>query len=154
MGENAHPRYADPGVLEILGALSEAVGLAEHIQRLFPRGRKIQRRHRQIDKQVAAFAEKLQDARTAVRLLQGVVGGPARGLESGTIGFSIVAAELPLYRRGLEQLQSAIRGMTTAAYSLEDLTQPFADETERFYRVSSVGDAVLRILAQALLSLA
>ena len=80
----------DPGVLEILGAVSEAIGLAEHVQKVFPLDRlKTQRRHARIEKQLGLFAERLEDARGAVRLLQGVVDGNASDLPQGAIAFTI-----------------------------------------------------------------
>lgn len=153
-GDQAGERYVDPGLLEILGAVSEALGLAEHIQKVFPLHRlKAQRRHGRIEKLLNGFAGGLDDARAAIRLLQGVT-GEGSNLPPGTIAFAIPASELPLYRRGLQQLQTAIRTMTDAAYELEALTEPFADDAQRFYRISTAGAPVLRTLAAALARLA
>jgi hypothetical protein len=141
---------ADPGVLEILGAVAEAFGLAEHVQRILPLHRmRAERRHAQIDKRFDAFVRQLEDARVAIRVLSSVVGEPASALRPGTIAFAIPVAELPVLRRGLEQLQSAVQGMTDAAYELETLTTVAPEDTERFYRVSSGGRPVLRAIAAA-----
>lgn len=142
--------YVDPGVLEIIGALSETLGLAEHVQRVVPFHRlRAQRRHAQIEKRVDAFVQRLDDARTSIRVLQSAIGESASALAPGAIAFTIPVSELPVFRRGLEQLQTAIRGMTDAAYELESLTSVSAEETERFYRVSNSGRPVLRAIAQA-----
>jgi hypothetical protein len=144
-------QHVDPGVLEIVGAVSQVLGLAEHAQRILPLRRlRVQRRHARIEKQLDSFSRRLEDARAAIRVLRSAIGESMQTPTPGVIAFAIPASELPVFRRGIEGLQLAIRGMTVAAYDLESLTAASATDMERFYRVSSSGAPVLSLIAELL----
>jgi hypothetical protein len=150
---------ADPGILELVGELADLLGLAEHVQRVLPIQRiKIQRRHRRIEKLLDGFSNALSDARAALRVLSSVLnehvsGGTAEELAptAGTtdpdmprIAFPVPRTELPVYRRGTEQLQMAIQKMTKIAFDLEAATSGVPEEVQRYYRISQSGSNVLR----------
>jgi septation ring formation regulator EzrA len=60
------------------------------------------------------------------------------------IAFPVPRAELPVYRRGTEQLQMAIQKMTKIAFDLEAATSGVPEEVQRYYRISESGSNVLR----------
>ena len=68
--------YGDPGFLEVIGAIAQALGLAEQIQRIVPMGRIESRsRHNKIDRKLSEFKDGLDEARGALRLIKTVIEG-------------------------------------------------------------------------------
>jgi NAD(P)-dependent dehydrogenase (short-subunit alcohol dehydrogenase family) len=151
--------HTDPGVLELVGEIADLLGLAEHVQRLLPTQRiKVQRRHRRIEKLLDSFSEALSDSRAALRVLSTVLNEHLSGENVGAlapqpgspdrdmprIAFSVPRTELPVYRRGTEQLQAAIQKMTKIAFDLEASTSGVPEEVQRYYKISQSGSTVLR----------
>ncbi|MBI4600713.1 MAG: hypothetical protein HY721_02020 [Planctomycetes bacterium] len=159
-------RQTDPGLLELLGELLDLVGLAEHIQRFLPTQRlKVQRRHRRVEKLLDTFNETLSDGRAALRVVSTTVERHVQDSaeldtprETGVptasalprIAFSMPREELPVYRRGIEHLQSAIHRLTKIAFDLEATSAGVQDEVQRYYKISEAGNAVLRNIRHAL----
>jgi hypothetical protein len=150
--------HVDPGILELVGELADLLGLAEHVQRLLPTQRmKVQRRHRRIEKLLDSFSEALSDSRAALRVLSTVLDGhpsidalnivadpEETNRDAPRIAFSVPRTELPVYRRGTEQLQAAIQRMTKIAFDLEASTAGLPEEVQRYYKISQSGSGVLR----------
>jgi hypothetical protein len=154
MTDRAH---VDPGILELVGELADLLGLAEHVQRLLPTQRiKVQRRHRRVEKLLDSFSEALSDSRAALRVLSTVLNEHLSGEDSlapkagavdrdmPRVAFSVPRSELPVYRRGTEQLQAAIQKMTKIAFDLEASTSGVPEEVQRYYKISQSGSTVLR----------
>jgi hypothetical protein len=150
---------ADPGILEFVGELADVLGLVEYVQRLLPTQRiKVQRRHRRVEKLSDAFSDAISDARAALRVLSTVLNEhlsdetvEKSASTAGTadpdmprIAFSVPRAELPVYRRGTEQLQMAIQKMTKITFDLEAATSGVPEEVQRYYKISHAGSSVLR----------
>jgi hypothetical protein len=156
----------DPGILELVGELADLLGLAEKIQRYLPTQRiKVQRKHRRIGKLLDGFNVALDDSRAALRVLSSTLDahllepGEATSLETVTpksdenlprIAFAIPREELAVYRRGIEQLQSAIHTMTKIAFDLEATSIGITDEVERYYKISQAGNTILRGIRRVL----
>jgi len=66
------------------------------------------------------------------------------------IAFSMPTEEIPVYRRGVEQLQIAIQNMTKIAFDLEATSAGVTDEVQRYCKISQAGNAVLRSIRPAL----
>lgn len=159
-------KRSDPGILELVGELADLLGLAERIQRFLPTQRlKVQRKHRRVEKLLDAFNDALSDARTALRVVSTTVdrhlaepehpGAKADTLAPSKenlprIAFSMPTEEIPVYRRGVEQLQVAIQKMTKIAFDLEATTAGVTDEVQRYYRISQAGNGILRSIREAL----
>jgi len=159
-------RRSDPGVLELVGEIADLLGLAERIQRFLPTQRlKVQRKHRRVEKLLDAFSDALSDARTALRVVSTTVDRhlsepeqAAKGADMlaatsenlPRIAFSMPTEEIPVYRRGVEQLQFAIQKMTKIAFDLEATAAGVTDEVQRYYKISQAGNAVLRGIREAL----
>src|SRR5262245_3753982 len=133
-GDMTDQQLSDPGLLELVGELAALLGLAERVQRLLPTERlKVQRKHRRLEKLLTDFNDALGDARAAVRVVSTTVDrylsepdGPASFEVGGApeenlprIAFAIPTEEIPVYRRGVKQLQVAIQEMTRIAFDLE-----------------------------------
>src|SRR5436190_22054060 len=104
---------ADPGLLDIIGGVAQALGLAEQVQRILPTDRlRSQRRHGRIDKLLDQFKEKLDDARAGLRLIRSTVESLTAEIPANAIGIAVPRTELPVYRRGLQQLHRALEKMT------------------------------------------
>src|SRR6266540_2786523 len=71
---------ADPGLLEIIGGIAQALGFAEQVQR------------------IEAFDTALHDARAALRLVRTTMPSGLAGAPSDAIAVSVPLPELPLYR--------------------------------------------------------
>lgn len=148
-------RETDPSTLEIVGLVAEILGVAEHIERLLPITRVlVKRRHGRTEKLRDAFAGRLEDARSALRLIQSSVNQHLANLPSDfppdTIGFPIPESELPILRRGIEGLRSAINAMNKTSYELEGVSVGIPNEVDRYYRISSSGRRVLVRLRETL----
>jgi methyl-accepting chemotaxis protein len=159
-------RRSDPSILELVGELADLLGLAERIQRFLPTQRlKVQRKHRRVEKLLDAFNEARSDARTALRIVSTTVdqhladhtvaGELDRSIDAPNevlprIAFSMPTEEIPVYRRGVEQLQTAIQKMTKIAFDLEATSAGVTDEVQRYYKISQAGNAVLRSIRHAL----
>jgi hypothetical protein len=154
---------SDPGVLELVGELADLLGLAERIQRFLPTQRlKVQRKHRRVEKLLDAFNDALSDARTALRVVSTTVdrhlSEPEHAVDTlapskenlPRIAFSMPTEEIPVYRRGVEQLQVAIQKMTKVAFDLEATSSGVTDEVQRYYKISQAGNAILRSIRDAL----
>jgi hypothetical protein len=142
---------SDPGVLEILGAIAEILGLADHIQQLLPLDTwRVEKHHRQKSKLLQEFDERIADARAALRVVSSAIEQYLSNAPPDTIRFSIPASELSVLQRGLEQLHAAIREMTRVVFKLEAITAGIADEQQRFYRISETGRVVLDTLRKAM----
>lgn len=134
----------DPGFLEIIGALTEALGLAEHLQKLFPLDRmRMKRRHQRIEAQRRKCKEGLTDARVALNSLKSFAERHMGGIMPGTFGVAVPAGALPVYRGALGQLQVAIHQITNATYELEVLTRELPSDHEDYFRISEGGRKVL-----------
>jgi hypothetical protein len=142
---------ADPDLLQIIGTVSDLLGLGEHIQRLLPIDRvRVQRRHRRISNLRDSFGKGLSEARTALRALATTIPADIPNEGSKQVGFALPASDLPVFSTSLDQLQGAIRTMTKAAYELEAVTNAMPDEVQRYYRISHAGEPVLESLKRAL----
>ena len=145
------PNYVDPGILEILGAIAEVLGVADHIQRILPLGRwRVARRHRRIGRLLTEFDKRIGDARAALRVLSTAVDEHLMDAPNDSVGFAIPGSELPIFRRGIDQLHVAIRAMTNLVCDLEAITTGIADEQERFYKISEYGREVLDALRRTI----
>ena len=137
-------RVCDPDILQIIGAVSDLLGLAEHFQRIVPIDRvRVQRRHQRIDRLRERFSQSMEDARVALKVVSSVVAERTINLEADQIAFDIPSTDLPVFSRGIDQLQRAIRAMTRAAFELEAVTVAMPDEVQRYYKVSQAGKPVL-----------
>jgi len=157
-------RTTDPGILELVGELTDLLGLAEKIQRYLPTQRlKIQRKHRRIERLLDDFRAALDDSRAAMRVVTSTLQEhlahadseptqPAGAQDQNLprIAFSIPREELAVYRRGIEQLQVAIRKMTNIGFDLEATSEGVPEETQRYYRISEAGKSILRAVRDVL----
>jgi len=151
-------QLVDPGLLEIIGAIVEVLGLADQVQKLLPLDQlRVERRHRRVAKLLDEFTERLEDARTALRVISSAVSSrfsPASGdtvgsltpLPTGAVSFDLPASELPVLARGLDQLHVAIRAMTKTAFTLEAASSGVPEEVQRYYRISESGRGVLELV--------
>lgn len=159
----AQQSRSDPGVLELIGEFADLLGLAERIQRFLPTQRfKVQRKHRRVEKLLDAFNDALSDARTALRVVSTTVDRHLSDAEHAAdtlapskeslprIAFSMPTEEIPVYRRGVEQLQVAIHKMTKIAFDLEATSSGVTDEVQRYYKISQAGNEILRNIREAL----
>ena len=110
----------------------------------------IELRHRRIEKLAGAFGERLDDARAALRVVASSVNDHVAQAPSDTIGIPIPADELPVLKRGLDQLHRAIQALTKLAYELEAITAGLPDEAQRYYRISQSGRRSLELLRKAI----
>lgn len=148
---DASSGFADPGLLEIIGGIAQALGLAEQVQRILPIDRlRSQRRLGRINKLLDQFRKNLDDARAGLRLIRNALAGRTLEIPADAIGIGLPRSELPIYRRGLRQLHDALGKMTDSAYELEAITANVSPEAERFYRISQAGRPVLESLRSAL----
>ncbi len=139
----------DPIILEILGFVSQTVGIAEHFKHVVgPTHRHVERRHKQVSNQVERFSQGLDEARTSLRIITSVVAEADSG-PAGAAGFLVSPGELSVYANGLKQLRKAIEKMANAVYKLESVTQDISSERERFYRISAAGRPVVDIVLKA-----
>jgi len=143
-------QHSDPGLLQLIGAAADLLSLGEHVQRLLPIDRiRARSRHRRLGRLTVEFTGRLEDARAGLRVVTSVLqGATPRGPGPFTVG--IRGSELPVFRRGLDQLQVAIRGMTHAAYELETVTSDLGVVGTDFYRMSESGQVVLQSIKTAL----
>ncbi len=145
------PGICDPDILQIIGAVSDLLGLAEHFQRIVPIDRvRVERRHQRIERLREKFSQSMEDARAALRVVSSVVIERTINLEVDQIAFDIPTTDLPVLSRGIDQLQRAIRAMTRSAFELEAVTVAMPDEVQRYYKVSQAGKPVLEALRRAL----
>lgn len=159
----ANPK-ADPGLFELVGLVSDLLGLGEHAQLLFPLDRlRAQRRHKRVAKLRDQFRDALEQARTSLRALRSSVdatlpqsqpGETTRPTLSQTDGpvtrFDMSLTELPVFLKAVLSIQAAIQRMTKAAYELESATASIPHEVERYFRISEAGTPVLRALRDSL----
>lgn len=137
----------DPTILELVGYAADLLGLGEHIKKLVPVDRmRAGRRHKRVNKLLDDFLASLDDARAAIRVITSGVNEPLAQVPQDSIGFSIKLDELPVFRRGVDQILQAIREMTNSALALESASTGIPSETERFYKISEEGRRVLEIL--------
>jgi hypothetical protein len=137
-------KSVDPGILEIIGAITEVLGLADYIQKILPLDQiRVERRHRRVQKLLVDFAKNLEDARAAIRVISSVVSQNVSGVEPEALRFKIPDTELPVLSRGIDQLQVAIRAMTKISFSMEGGLKGIPHEEERYYRISAAGLRVL-----------
>jgi hypothetical protein len=140
-------REIDPGILEILGGLSTLIGLSEQVA---PGRIRVAFRNRKVDRLLERFKANLDDARMALRSLTSVIERLDEDIPRGAISFSLSSTEFAIYRRSLEQLQSAISKLTDTSHNLEATLVDIDAEAERFYRISQAGRPVLKSIANAL----
>jgi hypothetical protein len=144
-------KQVDPGILELVGTATELLGLAEHIQRFLPLDRlRMTRRHKRIENLLGGFRKALEDARAALRIIQSSIADGRLELPADAIGFLMPMAELPVFKRGIDQLHAAIRSMTNAALELEAATAGMSDEVQRYHRISASGRRILDKLVSTL----
>ncbi|MGH8543121.1 MAG: hypothetical protein ACREX3_05705 [Gammaproteobacteria bacterium] len=155
----ARQRFSDPCILELVGELLGILGLVEQIQRFLPTQRiKVRRKHRRVEKLLDDFNDALSDARTALRVVSTTVDqhlshsalsidAEAIAPQGGNlprIAFSMPVEEIPVYRRGVQQVQVAIQKMTKIAFDLEATSVGITDEVQRYYKISQAGNVILR----------
>lgn len=148
--DQSEPVLLDPGVLEILGAVTEILGLAEQFQSIVPTQRmRVKRRHARIEKLQDKCLRLIDDARAGLRILRTAGEGEFDEIPRGVIGVALPATEVEMYRRGLEQLQVAIRDLTKTCYDLEALTQGIPDYASRYFEASEAGRDMLQRIGDA-----
>ena len=141
----------DPGLLQLLGKVSEFLGLAEHAERILnTQRRRSQSRHRAIAKAWTKFQKGLTSGRGALRQIRSTLAAQLTDAPADTVAIAMSYGEFNIFRDGIQQLHRAIGDMTNAAYDLESLTEPVGDEVERFYRISEAGQPILGLLRDAL----
>ncbi len=151
-GDNRHHHASevlvDPGFFEILGALTELLGLSEHLQKLLPLDRRrMMRRHRRIESQKAKCGDAITRARTALRVLQAFAKKHMSKISAGTFGVPAPSSELSVYRQALGDLQRAVQDMTNATYELEAATLELPRAHEQYFQLSQNGRETLQKIA-------
>ena len=150
-GKPTADKQVDPGILELAGTAIEVLGLAEHMQRFLPLDRfRMGRRHKRINNLLDGFRKALEDARVAMRVLHSSLTEQGFEVPEDAIGFPIPLSEVPVFKRGMEQLHVAIRSMTNAALELEAVTAGMSDEVQRYHRISASGRRILARVMEAL----
>ena len=151
-------RRVDPGLLEIIGAIIEVLGLADQVQKLLRLDQlRVERRHRRVARLLDEFTERIEDTRTALRVISSAISsrfspvsadtvGNLTPLPAGAVSFDLPASELPVLARGLDQLHVAIRAMTKTAFALEAASSGIPEEAQRYYRISESGRDVLELV--------
>ena len=144
-------RATDQDLLQLIGAAADLVGLGEHFQRILPTDRlRAQRRHKRMEKLRAELRSHLNDARADLRIVTSVVATAVPGREPGEFAIAIPREELPVFRKGLDQLQVAIREMTRDTYELESVAATLPEEAQRYHRMSAGGQTVIHDIRAAL----
>jgi hypothetical protein len=139
--------YSDPDLLQILGSISDVLGLTEHMQRILPLTRlRAKRRHRRIENLRKKFKENMEGSRVSLKAIKSMLMDRKVDLSKGQIAISIPRDQLSVYRKALEQMQGNIRNMTNAAYELEEITIISPDEAKGYYKISKAGEPVLQAL--------
>ena len=140
----------DPDLLQLIGAAAELLGIGEHFQRLLPVDRwRAQRRHSRIERLRRNLLEHLEDARAGLRVVTSTVSRRVDSRGPADFAINIPASELPVLRRGLDQLQVSIRAMTQDTYELETVMSFLPDEVRRYYKMSEGGRSMLNAIRGA-----
>lgn len=141
---------ADPGLLELLGAFSELLGLAEFIQRIAPTDRlKASRRHNRINKLLSELQKSFAEARSPILSLRALA-SMFLEREPGTIAVSANESDVRAFREGMRNLRRAIERMTNVAYELEEVTKGLHPDQTRFHLISERGRGILGRIQEAM----
>jgi len=136
----------DPGILEILGKLTELIGLGEHLKKLIPSHLAPSRRHGRVHRLLDGLRKDLDSIRSAIRIVRAVVANAVAEPDVGELGFLIDSRQVGLYVNGMERVQEALTSLMKTIYSLEGETEGIDEEQTRFYRMSDpAADICLKV---------
>jgi hypothetical protein len=140
-----------PGILEIVGAITQVLGLAEQVQHIVLTYRlQTRKRHSQMDRLLSKFINAIDDARMAFRSVSSAIGESVSETPSDSLSFAIAPEEFTILTKGIYQLHDAIRTMTNITFELEIISSGMPDERRTYYHTSQAGQPLLKDLRDVL----
>jgi hypothetical protein len=128
------------GILEIVGAITQVLGLAEQVQRIVPSDRlQARNRHSEMDRPLSKFIKAIDDTRMAFRSVSSAIGESVSETPRDSLSFAIAPKEFAILTKGIHQLHDAIRTMTYITFELEIISSCMPDEKRRYYHISQAG---------------
>ena len=141
----------DPSLLQLLGAVTEVLGLAEQIERLLhTKPSRIEATHRSIRKSLSKFQRAMTAGRGAIRQINSTLAAQVTDAPKDTVALLMPYSDLQIFRSGLEQLQRSIRDMFFASHELEALSEQIPEEATRLFLVNEAGRPVLELLREVI----
>ena len=126
---NKKSHKIDPGILEIVGAVTQVLGLAETIQKVLPTDIvMVKRRHKRIDSLIKKVVSAMDDARMALLGISDSIKIGANDLQNNEHTMDISKSDFEILKRGTMQLHEAIKRMTNTAFELEAVTAAIAQK--------------------------
>lgn len=139
------------GILEIVGAITQVLGLAEQVQHIVHTDRlQARKRHSQMDRLLSKFIYAIDDARMGFRTVCSAIGESVSETPGDSLSFGIAPEEFAILMKGVHQLHDAIKTMTDITFELEIISSGMPDEIRIYYPISQAGQPLLENLRDVL----
>lgn len=140
----------DPGILEIIGALTGLIGMVEQVRRLGVfEHHFLERRHKNIWKAMDKACVSITDARSALTVLRDFTSKHMSNVKPDIIGVAVPREQLPIYEKAMADLYKSIQNLHKDCCNLERLTSNLQRTNERYFRASDQARRLLNFLGNA-----